>query len=219
MKKAATLILFTIQWASINALDWPTYRHDAQRTGITSEQLALPLSKSWTICVPTPTRAGMASSIQGKPILRSQGGAAAYLRPRLPADRLRGIRSFLVRQVIIRSTVLTQHQVTSNGHFIQRDRFASVQHSIREGFISDRMTELFIASMPKQGRSIGVILRAQAMIRFPGTNKLFPVGRYAPVYLSRKDSFIRPQGCSRRERDPIYLHLMPTRGKMYGRKK
>ncbi|SVA81756.1 uncharacterized protein METZ01_LOCUS134610, partial [marine metagenome] len=41
MKKAATLILFTIQWASINALDWPTYRHDAQRTGITSEQLAL----------------------------------------------------------------------------------------------------------------------------------------------------------------------------------
>ena len=137
-----------------------------------------------------------------------------------PSSRsLAGIRSFLVRQVIIRSTVLTQHQVTSNGHFIQRDRFASVQHSIREGFISDRMTELFIASMPKQGRSIGVILRAQAMIRFPGTNKLFPVGRYAPVYLSRKDSFIRPQGCSRRERDPIYLHLMPTRGKMYGRKK
>ena len=104
-----------------------------------------------------------------------------------PSSRsLAGIPSFSVRQVTIRSTALTQHQVTSNGPFIPRGRFASVRHSTREGFISDRTTELFIASMPKQGVSFGVILLDPAMIRFPGTNKLFPVGRYAPVYWSRK---------------------------------
>ena len=47
MKKITAIALFVIQLNSINALDWPTYRHDAQRTGITSEQLALPLSKVW----------------------------------------------------------------------------------------------------------------------------------------------------------------------------
>ena len=77
MKKAATLILFTIQWASINALDWPTYRHDAQRTGITSEQLALPLSKSWTFVSPhqperawpAPFRENPYSGVKVEPLL------------------------------------------------------------------------------------------------------------------------------------------------------
>jgi outer membrane protein assembly factor BamB len=31
----------------VAAADWPTYRHDAQRSGITGEQLALPLSLQW----------------------------------------------------------------------------------------------------------------------------------------------------------------------------
>ena len=77
MKKAATIILFTIQWTSINALDWPTYRHDAQRTGITSEQLALPLSKSWTFVSthqperawPAPFRENPYSGVKVEPLL------------------------------------------------------------------------------------------------------------------------------------------------------
>jgi outer membrane protein assembly factor BamB len=77
MKKAATIILFTIQWASIDALDWPTYRHDAQRTGITSEQLALPLSKSWTFVSthqperawPAPFRENPYSGVKVEPLL------------------------------------------------------------------------------------------------------------------------------------------------------
>ena len=77
MKKAATIILFTIQWTSINALDWPTYRHDAQRTGITSEQLALPLSKNWTFVSthqperawPAPFRENPYSGVKVEPLL------------------------------------------------------------------------------------------------------------------------------------------------------
>ena len=77
MKKAITIILFTIQWASINALDWPTYRHDAQRTGITSEQLALPMLKSWTFVSthqperawPAPFRENPYSGVKVVPLL------------------------------------------------------------------------------------------------------------------------------------------------------
>src|SRR5574340_999147 len=32
---------------TLRAGDWPTFRHDAARSGITSEQLALPLDESW----------------------------------------------------------------------------------------------------------------------------------------------------------------------------
>ena len=77
MKKAATIILFTIQWTSIDALDWPTYRHDAQRTGITSEQLVLPLSKNWTFVSthqperawPAPFRENPYSGVKVEPLL------------------------------------------------------------------------------------------------------------------------------------------------------
>ena len=77
MKKTATIILFTIQWASIDALDWPTYRHDAQRTGITSEQLVLPLSKNWTFVSthqperawPAPFRENPYSGVKVEPLL------------------------------------------------------------------------------------------------------------------------------------------------------
>jgi hypothetical protein len=79
MKKAATIILFTIQWASINALDWPTYRHDAQKDRDYQRAVGPSIVEKLDVCVHTPTRAGKASAIQGKPILRGQGGAAAYL--------------------------------------------------------------------------------------------------------------------------------------------
>ncbi len=77
MKTAAAIILFTAPWASINALDWPTYRHDAQRTGITSEQLVLPLSKSWTFVSahkperawPAPFRENPYSGVKVEPLL------------------------------------------------------------------------------------------------------------------------------------------------------
>ncbi len=77
MKKATILLLFTIQWTSINALDWPTYRHDAQRTGITSEQLVLPLSRSWAFVSthqperawPAPFRENPYSGVKVEPLL------------------------------------------------------------------------------------------------------------------------------------------------------
>ena len=48
MKTIKVFILLIVQCVSVSALDWPTYRHDSQRTGITSEQLILPLSNIWT---------------------------------------------------------------------------------------------------------------------------------------------------------------------------
>ena len=77
MKKAATIILFIIQSTSIDALDWPTYRHDTQRTGITSEQLVLPLLKSWTFVSthqperawPAPFRENPYSGVKVEPLL------------------------------------------------------------------------------------------------------------------------------------------------------
>ena len=47
MKRVVVFFLCLIPYVLVSALDWPTYRHDAQRTGITSEQLKLPLSKAW----------------------------------------------------------------------------------------------------------------------------------------------------------------------------
>ena len=77
MKKTTVIVLFAIQWASINALDWPTYRHDAQRTGITSEQLTLPLAKVWTYesahqpqrAWPAPFRNNPYSGVKVEPLL------------------------------------------------------------------------------------------------------------------------------------------------------
>ena len=33
----------------VHADDWPTYRHDIARSGVTAEKLKLPLSVEWTI--------------------------------------------------------------------------------------------------------------------------------------------------------------------------
>lgn len=38
----------------MSAADWPTYRHDNRRSGITIEPLQLPLELAWTYTSPTP---------------------------------------------------------------------------------------------------------------------------------------------------------------------
>ena len=43
----ATLFLFLGTSSGLLAADWPTFRHDAARSGISSENLALPLVESW----------------------------------------------------------------------------------------------------------------------------------------------------------------------------
>ena len=39
-----------------DAADWPTYLHDSARTGVTDEQLRLPLEQSWVRTAPTTIR-------------------------------------------------------------------------------------------------------------------------------------------------------------------
>ncbi|MEM7384585.1 MAG: PQQ-binding-like beta-propeller repeat protein, partial [Verrucomicrobiota bacterium] len=40
----------------LQAGDWPTYRHDNRRSGVTSEELTLPLTRSWVYQSPIPPR-------------------------------------------------------------------------------------------------------------------------------------------------------------------
>ncbi len=42
------ILLATWPWIPASAADWPTYRHDAARSGVTSEALALPMVPCWT---------------------------------------------------------------------------------------------------------------------------------------------------------------------------
>ncbi|MEE8450810.1 MAG: PQQ-binding-like beta-propeller repeat protein, partial [Thermoguttaceae bacterium] len=45
--------------------DWPTYRHDNRRTGVTAEQLSPPLSASWIFRSPSPPASGWARPVDG----------------------------------------------------------------------------------------------------------------------------------------------------------
>ena len=40
--------LFLFLAISVSAADWPTYRADAARSGVTQEQIKLPLQPAWT---------------------------------------------------------------------------------------------------------------------------------------------------------------------------
>lgn len=46
-------LLSTSLWGA-GAVDWPAYRHDNRRSGITPESLRLPLKPAWTYASPTP---------------------------------------------------------------------------------------------------------------------------------------------------------------------
>ncbi len=77
MKRVVVFFLCLIPYVLVSALDWPTYRHDAQRTGITSEQLKLPLSKAWVFesklqperAWPAPFRENPYSGTKVEPLL------------------------------------------------------------------------------------------------------------------------------------------------------
>ncbi len=46
-KTAAVVAILCILGFAVAAEDWPTYRHDVARSGVTGEQLTLPLSQHW----------------------------------------------------------------------------------------------------------------------------------------------------------------------------
>jgi len=50
---------------SLLGADWPTYRHDNQRTGVTSESLAPPLSLRWVFRSPFPPARGWSLPVNG----------------------------------------------------------------------------------------------------------------------------------------------------------
>ncbi|KKK45451.1 hypothetical protein LCGC14_3165450, partial [marine sediment metagenome] len=39
---------------SAAAADWPTYRHDNRRSGVTADKVTLPLKEAWKRTSPTP---------------------------------------------------------------------------------------------------------------------------------------------------------------------
>ncbi len=45
--RPATLVMLVVLAGSVRAEDWPTYQHDASRTGITSQRIAPPLVPCW----------------------------------------------------------------------------------------------------------------------------------------------------------------------------
>jgi hypothetical protein len=42
-----SFFIVVFMYAAVNAADWPTYRHDGARSGVTSERLVPPLSQQW----------------------------------------------------------------------------------------------------------------------------------------------------------------------------
>lgn len=48
IRRAAGVLLLSFLSVSVFAEDWPTYRKDVHRGGVTAEQLALPLAADWT---------------------------------------------------------------------------------------------------------------------------------------------------------------------------
>ena len=49
--RTAVVVAALFAAAGVDAADWPTFRRDAQRSGITEEALSLPLSESWVFSV------------------------------------------------------------------------------------------------------------------------------------------------------------------------
>ena len=49
-------LVIAIAWPSAwpSAADWPSYRHDNQRSGITAETLKLPLARRWQMIPAQP---------------------------------------------------------------------------------------------------------------------------------------------------------------------
>ncbi|MCE9555098.1 MAG: PQQ-binding-like beta-propeller repeat protein [Planctomycetes bacterium] len=45
---SAALLLTTLSAPTLHAEDWPTYRHDVSRSGISTEKLPVPLTRVWT---------------------------------------------------------------------------------------------------------------------------------------------------------------------------
>ncbi len=69
----------------VGALDWPTYQHDYQRSGITAESLDLPLAQTWVY--QSPHRPSPAWSDPAKRDYYLSAGSQKPLQPRLAFDR------------------------------------------------------------------------------------------------------------------------------------
>jgi len=54
------LVLLCLSALRVTAVDWPTYRCDNRRSGVTTESLAVPLSPAWTYRSPTPPQTAWA---------------------------------------------------------------------------------------------------------------------------------------------------------------
>jgi len=67
---------------SLKALDWPTYQHDYQRSGISQESLELPLSQVWVHHAPAP-----ATAWTDPPKADYYAAPSTALKPRLAFDR------------------------------------------------------------------------------------------------------------------------------------
>lgn len=67
---------------SLKALDWPTYQHDYQRSGISQENLELPLSQVWVHQAPAP-----ATAWSDPPKADYYAAPSTALKPRLAFDR------------------------------------------------------------------------------------------------------------------------------------
>jgi len=62
---AAAAAAMTFAAASLGA-DWPTYLHDKARSGVTSERVALPLSRQWVFDAPHPPAPGWGKAEAGR---------------------------------------------------------------------------------------------------------------------------------------------------------
>lgn len=80
-KRLIILCLIAIIAASAQAEDWPTHLHDNQRSGVTSEQLKLPLQQEWVYNSPSIASAGAET-----PALQNFYGSTNYHKTRLPID-------------------------------------------------------------------------------------------------------------------------------------
>ena len=47
-------LLFLVFTLQVHSSDWPTYRHDNRRSGVTTEQLQAQLKEAWTYKSPAP---------------------------------------------------------------------------------------------------------------------------------------------------------------------
>ena len=59
------LIMAVVIVAGASGADWPTYRHDNRRSGVTSEELAPPLTQQWAFRSPSAPAKGWARPVNG----------------------------------------------------------------------------------------------------------------------------------------------------------